>query len=101
MTLNENSGWMDSRTGKEPGMWDFVGMLANLKNIKIRGGYVGRLQKKRVPCIGRRRRHAQRAAAAVPVLVSTASTRAFFRWCAARGQHMAVSHVCTPVCARA
>jgi hypothetical protein len=39
VTLNEDSGWTDSRTSNPPDLMDFLGMLSNLKSIKIRGGY--------------------------------------------------------------
>jgi hypothetical protein len=36
VTLNEDSGWIDSRTGKRPTMFDFLGTLSNLKAVHIR-----------------------------------------------------------------
>jgi hypothetical protein len=36
LTLNEDSGWMDSRMGKKPTIFDFNGVLANLQSINIR-----------------------------------------------------------------
>ncbi len=39
LTLNEYGGWIDSRTRAAPGLMDFLGVLANLKAIKIKGGY--------------------------------------------------------------
>jgi hypothetical protein len=39
VTLSETAGWKDSRTGNAPGLMDFLGMLSNLRSVKIRGGY--------------------------------------------------------------
>lgn len=36
VTLNEDSGWIDSRTGRRPTMFDFLGTLSNLKSVQIR-----------------------------------------------------------------
>ena len=36
VTLNEDSGWIDSRTGRRPTMFDFLGTLSNLKSVHIR-----------------------------------------------------------------
>lgn len=35
--LNEDAGWIDSRTGKEPGLHDMLGVVSHLQHIKIRG----------------------------------------------------------------
>uniref|UniRef100_A0A7S0MBC6 Laminin IV type A domain-containing protein n=1 Tax=Cryptomonas curvata TaxID=233186 RepID=A0A7S0MBC6_9CRYP len=37
--LNENGGWIDSRSRGQPSQQDFVGVLANLRSIKIRGSF--------------------------------------------------------------
>jgi len=37
--LNEDAGWMDSRTGKAAGSLDMLGVLSHLAHIKIRGGF--------------------------------------------------------------
>jgi hypothetical protein len=37
--LNEDAGWIDSRTGKEPGLHDMLGVLSHLQHIKIKGGF--------------------------------------------------------------
>mmetsp|Transcript_4235 Transcript_4235/g.10192 ORF Transcript_4235/g.10192 Transcript_4235/m.10192 type:complete len:2463 (-) Transcript_4235:343-7731(-) len=37
--LNEDAGWIDSRTKAAPGALDFLGVLSHLASIKIRGGY--------------------------------------------------------------
>jgi len=36
LTLNEDSGWIDSRRNKKPTIFDFNGVLANLQSINIR-----------------------------------------------------------------
>jgi hypothetical protein len=36
VTLNEDSGWVDSRTGRRPTIFDFLGTLSNLKSVQIR-----------------------------------------------------------------
>ena len=35
--LNEDQGWVDSRTKRKPGLFDMLGVLSNLKSIRIRG----------------------------------------------------------------
>jgi hypothetical protein len=37
--LNENGGWIDSRSQGQPAQQDFLGVLANLRSIKIRGSF--------------------------------------------------------------
>ena len=37
--LNEDSGWIDSRTRRPPGVMDFLGVLSHLSAVKIRGGF--------------------------------------------------------------
>eukprot|EP00281_Chroomonas_sp_CCMP1168_P025887 CAMPEP_0206226290 /NCGR_PEP_ID=MMETSP0047_2-20121206/8013_1 /ASSEMBLY_ACC=CAM_ASM_000192 /TAXON_ID=195065 /ORGANISM="Chroomonas mesostigmatica_cf, Strain CCMP1168" /LENGTH=1015 /DNA_ID=CAMNT_0053649369 /DNA_START=156 /DNA_END=3199 /DNA_ORIENTATION=- len=37
--LNEDAGWIDSRTKRPPSVMDFLGVLAHLSAVKIRGGY--------------------------------------------------------------
>ena len=37
--LNEDAGWVDSRTGKAAGVLDMLGVLSHLSHIKIRGGF--------------------------------------------------------------
>ena len=39
LQLNAESGWIDSRTGRAPSRQSFLGVLAHLRDIKIRGGY--------------------------------------------------------------
>lgn len=36
LTLNEDSGWIDSRRNKKPTIFDFNGVLANLQSIQVR-----------------------------------------------------------------
>jgi hypothetical protein len=38
-SLAEDAGWIDSRTGNPPQLIDMLGLLANLKAIKIRGSF--------------------------------------------------------------
>jgi hypothetical protein len=35
--LHEDANWIDSRTGKKPNMFDFLGVLSNLEAVRIRG----------------------------------------------------------------
>lgn len=37
--LNEDAGWIDSRTRRPPGVMDFLGVLSHLSAVKIRGGF--------------------------------------------------------------
>ena len=37
--LNEDAGWIDSRTKSAPGAMDFLGVLSHLAAVKVRGGY--------------------------------------------------------------
>ena len=37
--LNEDAGWIDSRTKSAPGAMDFLGVLSHLSAVKVRGGY--------------------------------------------------------------
>mmetsp|Transcript_32310 Transcript_32310/g.75480 ORF Transcript_32310/g.75480 Transcript_32310/m.75480 type:complete len:2927 (-) Transcript_32310:112-8892(-) len=37
--LNEDAGWIDSRTRRPPGVMDFLGVLSHLAAVKVRGGY--------------------------------------------------------------
>lgn len=39
IVLNEDAGWIDSRTKRPPGVMDFLGVLAHLSALKIRGGF--------------------------------------------------------------
>ena len=39
ISLNEGSGWIDSRTKRPPSAMDILGVLSNLAAIKIRGGF--------------------------------------------------------------
>jgi hypothetical protein len=39
LQLNVESGWIDSRTGRVPTRQSFLGVLAHLRDVKIRGGY--------------------------------------------------------------
>jgi len=36
LSLHEDAGWIDSRTEKKAGMFDFLGVLANLDSVRIR-----------------------------------------------------------------
>jgi hypothetical protein len=37
--LNEDAGWIDSRTKRPPGVLDVLGVISHLSAVKIRGGY--------------------------------------------------------------
>merc|ERR1719163_1034869 len=37
--LNEDAGWIDSRTKSAPGAMDFLGVLSHLSAVKVRGGF--------------------------------------------------------------
>ena len=39
ISLNEDSGWIDSRTKRPPSAMDMLGVLSNLAALKIRGGF--------------------------------------------------------------
>jgi hypothetical protein len=37
--FNENEGWVDSRNKERPSRLDFLGVLSNLKRLRIRGSF--------------------------------------------------------------
>uniref|UniRef100_A0A7S0YYW7 Laminin IV type A domain-containing protein n=1 Tax=Hemiselmis tepida TaxID=464990 RepID=A0A7S0YYW7_9CRYP len=49
--LNEDAGWIDSRTRRPPGVMDFLGVLSHLAAVKVRGGYYSGAESTRLSAV--------------------------------------------------
>eukprot|EP00293_Proteomonas_sulcata_P015206 CAMPEP_0184303574 /NCGR_PEP_ID=MMETSP1049-20130417/13299_1 /TAXON_ID=77928 /ORGANISM="Proteomonas sulcata, Strain CCMP704" /LENGTH=287 /DNA_ID=CAMNT_0026615163 /DNA_START=41 /DNA_END=900 /DNA_ORIENTATION=- len=49
--LNEDAGWVDSRTKKAPSALDVLGVLSHLSAVKIRGGYYAAAESTRISSV--------------------------------------------------